>query len=88
MKAIVSAILVIGLAGCAAKPLEVGSMTSAGSAGGVIGVVATAAIAGIVDASSDNTNNVWHYPPAKIDLEPLEKKAAPTKPKTSPMSPI
>ena len=57
-----------------------GSMTSAGAAGGIIGVVTTAAVAGIVDATSDNSENVWHYPPAKIDLEPLEQK----KPSTSP----
>ena len=56
-----------------------GSMTSAGAGGGIIGVVTTAAIAGVVDVTSDNSNNVWHYPPAKIDLEPLEK----TKPSAS-----
>jgi hypothetical protein len=50
------------------------SMTSAGAGGGIIGVVTTAAVAGIVDATSDDSNNVWHYPPATIDLEPLENK--------------
>ncbi len=50
------------------------TMTSAGAGGGIIGVVATAAVAGIVDASSDNTANVWHYPTAQIELEPVEDK--------------
>ena len=49
------------------------NMTSAGAAGGLIGVVATAAIAGVVDATSDNAMNVWHYPAASIELEPEKK---------------
>ncbi len=49
------------------------NMTSAGAGGGLIGAVTTAAIAGVVDATSDNSENVWHYPPAKVDLEPVEK---------------
>ncbi len=53
-------------------------MTSAGAGGGIIGAVTTAAVAGIVDATADNSENVWHYPPARIDLEPLEEKKSPS----------
>lgn len=45
------------------------NITSAGASAGLIGFVASAAVAGVIDASSDNTQNAWYYPPAKIDLE-------------------
>lgn len=65
-----------------------GNMTSAGAAGGLVGVVASAAIAGIVDAASDNSNNVWHYPHARIDLEQLDKKTSQAKNTHAPMGQI
>ncbi len=48
------------------------NMTAAGSSGGLIGVVASAAIAGVVDASSDNSSNIWRCPAAKITLEKMK----------------
>ncbi len=52
-----------------------GNITSAGATAGLIGFVASAAVAGVIDASSDNTQNIWYYPPAKIVLERVEKSS-------------
>jgi hypothetical protein len=53
-----------------------GNITSAGASAGLIGVVASVAIAGVIDASSDSTQNIWYYPPAKIVLERVEKSSS------------
>ncbi|MEQ8825430.1 MAG: hypothetical protein RIC14_13755 [Filomicrobium sp.] len=45
------------------------NMNAAAAGGGVIGLVTTAAVAGIIDATADNTKNVWNYPAAQIELE-------------------
>ncbi len=45
------------------------NLTQAGASAGLVGLVASAAVAGVIDASSDNTHNIWYYPAAKINLE-------------------